>query len=159
MAVLKSLSSLNDEFDNNRYAKGSYPLSKVVTDVTKEILSVSPELVVNAYYDNKQRSFLENRILNILDKQQYFAIGSKRKMIKSVFDFMFGYGQLQEYIEDDDITDIDGVRFDCFSITKNGVRMPADINFNTETDLYVYCKLVALRNGAYLTKMTVIAGS
>ncbi|HPB16246.1 MAG: ATPase, T2SS/T4P/T4SS family [Clostridia bacterium] len=152
MAVLKSLSSLNDEFDNNRYAKGSYPLSKVVTDVTKEILSVSPELVVNAYYDNKQRSFLENRILNILDKQQYFAIGSKRKMIKSVFDFMFGYGQLQEYIEDDDITDIDGVRFDCFSITKNGVRMPADINFNTETDLYVYCKLVALRNGGILNE-------
>ncbi len=152
MAILKSLSSLSDEYSNSRYAKGSYPLSKVVTDVTKEILSVSPEMVVNAYYDKIQRSFLENRILNILEKQQYFAIGSKRKMIKSIFDFMFGYGQLQEYIEDDDISDIDGVKFDCFSITKNGVRMPADINFCTETDFYVYCKLIALRNGGILNE-------
>ncbi|HOD93713.1 MAG TPA: ATPase, T2SS/T4P/T4SS family [Clostridia bacterium] len=152
MGVLKRLSSFNDDSNNRRYVKGSYPLSKVVTDVTKEILNASPEIVVNAYYDDKQRSFLENRILNILDKQQYFAMGSKRKMIKSIFDFMFGYGQLQEYIEDDDITDIDGVRFDCFSITKNGIREPADINFCTETDFYVYCKLIALRNGGILNE-------
>ncbi len=152
MAVLKSLSILNDLPDNSRYAKGSYPLSKVVTDVTKEILSASPELVVNAYYDNRQRSFLENRILNILDRQQYFAIGSKRKMIKSIFDFMFGYGQLQEYIEDDEISDIDGVRYNCFSVTKNGVRMPADIDFCTEADFFVYCKLIALRNGGILNE-------
>ncbi|MFA5340525.1 MAG: ATPase, T2SS/T4P/T4SS family [Clostridia bacterium] len=152
MALLKSLSSLNNEYNNSRYSKGSYPLSKVVTDVTKEILSASPEMVVNAYYDKKQRSFLENRIISILDEQQYFAIGSKRKMIKSIFDFMFGYGQLQELIEDDEISDIDGVKFDCFSITKNGVRMPADINFCSESDFYVYCKLIALRNGGILNE-------
>ena len=120
MAVLKSLSERSGSVENNKYSKGSYPLSKVVTDITKEILSVSPELVVNAYSDKKHRNYLECRILKILEKQEYFAIGSKRKMIKSIFDFMFGYGQLQEYIDDEEISDIDGVRYDCFSITKNG---------------------------------------
>lgn len=79
MAVLKSLSEISNCLENNRYSKGSYPLSKVVTDITKEILSISPELVVNAYFDKKQRNFLERRILKILDKQEYFAIGSKKK--------------------------------------------------------------------------------
>lgn len=152
MAVLKSLSEINSSVENNKYSKGSYPLSKVVTDITKEILSVSPELVVNAYSDKEHRNYLECRILKILEKQEYFAIGSKRKMIKSIFDFMFGYGQLQEYIDDEEISDIDGVRYDCFSITKNGRRVPADINFCTELDLFVYCKLIALRNGGILNE-------
>ena len=108
--------------------------------------------MTNAYYDKKQRSCLEKRILYILDNQQYFAVGSKRKMIKSIFDFMFGYGQLQEYIEDDEISDIDGVRHNCFSITKNGIRIPIDIDFNSESEFNVYCKLIALRNGGILNE-------
>lgn len=73
-------------------------------------------------------------------------------MIKNIFDFMFGYGQLQEYIDDEEISDIDGVRYNCFSITKNGIRMPADIDFFSESDFYVYCKLIALRNGGILNE-------
>ncbi len=152
MAVLKSLNTISDNSDNVKYEKGSYSLSKIVTEVTNELLTDSAELVTNAYYDKKQRSCLEKRILYILDNQQYFAVGSKRKMIKSIFDFMFGYGQLQEYIEDDEISDIDGVRHNCFSITKNGIRIPIDIDFNSESEFNVYCKLIALRNGGILNE-------
>lgn len=150
MAVLKRLCEYEETSTNMRYSKGDYPLGEVVIDIVREILETSPELVIDAYTDKKRRQILESRIIKILEKEEYFAIGSKMEMIKKVFDFMFGYGQLQEYIDDEDISDIDGVRYNRFSIKKNGKRYAIDLDFGNERNYLVYCKLIALRNGGIL---------
>ncbi len=152
MAIVKSLSGLARQEDNIRYQKGSFSLSNLVLDISKDLLGENPDLVINAYYDQKRRAQLEANILNILEKSDYFAPGSKREIIKSVFDFMFGYGQLQKYIDDEDVSDIDGVNHSCFSIIRKGVRENIDINFGSAEDFDIYCKLIAVRNGGILNE-------
>ena len=65
---------------------------------------------------------------------------------------MFGYGWLQQYIEDDDISDIDGTRYNEFVIKKNGVRSKIEASFVNEKVFDTYCKLVAVRNGGILNE-------
>jgi pilus assembly protein CpaF len=65
---------------------------------------------------------------------------------------MFGYGELQQYIEDEDITDIDGTKFNEFSIKKNGIRRTIPVNLGSEKIFDTYCKLIAVRNGGILNE-------
>ena len=65
---------------------------------------------------------------------------------------MFGYGALQKYIDDEDISDIDGTAYNEFSITKNGKRQVVDINFGDRATFGTYCRLVAVRSGGFLNE-------
>ena len=78
--------------------------------------------------------------------------GGQDELIRKVMDFMFGYGLLQPYIEDEDITDIDGTAYDQFVIKRHGVRSKIPVNFGSEKIFDTYCKLVAIRNGGILNE-------
>ena len=65
---------------------------------------------------------------------------------------MFGYGLLQQYVEDEEISDIDGTKYNDFTVTRNGVRQRIDVDFGSEKMLEGYCKLIALRNGGVLNE-------
>ena len=65
---------------------------------------------------------------------------------------MFGYGELQPYIDEEDITDIDVTRYNQFVIKRNGMRSKIPVNFGNEKIFDTYCKLIAIRNGGILNE-------
>lgn len=147
---LKSPLTFNDE--ETVYRKCIASIEQLVFEIAEELLIKKPFLVLDANDSDEKKNILKKEIVNILDKKAYFTNESRENLIKDIFDFMFGYGQLQEYIEDEDITDIDGTKYNEFSIKKNGKRSKIDINFFSEKTFETYSKLIAIRNGGMLNE-------
>jgi pilus assembly protein CpaF len=98
------------------------------------------------------RSVLETEIIKDIDMHRYHFGFNRDELIRKVFDFMFGYGELQPYIDEEDITDIDGTFYNQFVIKRHGVRSKIPVNFGSEKIFDTYCKLVAVRNGGILNE-------
>lgn len=140
---------LNDG-ENFVYEKDMSDLGTIVSNITFNILRDSPGLVADVANGLVDRSVLETSIIKDIDKNKYHYGIFREELIKKVLDFMFGYGELQQYIEDEDITDIDGTRYDEFVIKANGIRKKVNVNFGNEKIFDTYCKLIAIRNGGIL---------
>lgn len=128
------------------------PVEKLVMVLSAKIISDNPNYVLKAYIDENDRENLKSKIVEVLDAGGYYYTGGRQDLIENIFDFMFGYGVLQKYIDDCDISDIDGAAYNEFSITKNGVRYPVDIDFGDEKTFGTYCRLVAIRSGGFLNE-------
>lgn len=127
-------------------------IGDVISSITFEILRDSPGLVADVASGSVCRNVLETAIIKDLDKKKYNPGLLREELIQKIFDFMFGYGLLQKYIDDDDITDIDGTRYNEFVIKKFGNRMRIPANFESERNFDTYCKLIAVRNGGILNE-------
>ena len=109
-------------------------MNDIVTEITFNILQESPKLVADVSNGLIDKLVLETAIIKNIDKNKY-NITERDKFIKRVFDYMFGYGPLQEYIEDESISDIDGTKYNEFTITRKGVRQKIDIDFEAKNNL------------------------
>lgn len=135
----------NDATDNT-------DLSLLVSAIAIDILTKDPQLVANVASGKVSQSVLETSILHSTEnKRQLFGF-YQDELLKRVLDFMFGYGPLQDYIEQEDITDIDGTRYNEFSIKVRGERKAIDIGFQDTKTFETYCKLVILRNGGIINE-------
>jgi pilus assembly protein CpaF len=127
-------------------------INTIVTDITYDILKDSPGLVADVAAGLVERSVLETAIVKDMDRHKYHSGLYRDELIRKVLDFIFGYGELQAYIEDEDITDIDGTRYDQFVVKKNGARYKIPVDFGSEKIFDTYCKLVAVRNRGILNE-------
>lgn len=148
------IKSLYEPIDVEKQNDGSIsvPLGKLAMLIAGEIISEKPHLVIGAHADQNKRKIIQREIVKIMDRDSYYHSGGRQSMISGIFDFMFGYGVLQKFIDDDDISDIDGTAYDEFSITKNGKRIAVDVNFGDSQSFGVYCRLMAVRNGGFLNE-------
>lgn len=121
-------------------------------NVTEKILTEKPGLVLEVSEGKRDKSALEKEIIKIIDSDMKKPVYMREDIIKGVFDFMFGYGQLQPYIDDEDISDIDGTAYNCFTIKRNGVREKVNVDFGSERIFDTYCKLIAIRNNGILNE-------
>jgi pilus assembly protein CpaF len=134
------------------FDRNNSDINILVSNITFDILRDSPGLVADVASGAADRSVLETAIVKDIDKNKYHCGLFREELIRKVFDFMFGYGELQQYIEDEDITDIDGTRYNEFIIKRNGIREKVNINFGSEKIFDTYCKLIAIRNGGILNE-------
>lgn len=127
-------------------------INSIVSNITFDILKDSPGLVADVASGAAGKSVLETAIIKDMDRHKYHFGIYRDELISKVFDFMFGYGELQRYIEDDEITDIDGTKYDEFVIKKNGIRSKIPVSFGSEKIFDTYCKLIAVRNRGILNE-------
>ena len=127
-------------------------INTVVSNITFDMLKDSPGLVADVASGTIDRSVLETAVIKDMDRHKYHYGIYRDELISKVFDFMFGYGELQRYIEDEDITDIDGTKFNEFVIKRNGIRSRIPVSFGNEKIFDTYCKLIAVRNRGILNE-------
>jgi pilus assembly protein CpaF len=140
----------NDE--GNKYNRDIGDINLLVSNITFDILKESPGLVADVANGNIERSVLETEIIKVIDRHKYHFGILRDQMIRKVFNFMFGYGELQKYIEDEEVSDIDGTKFNEFVIKRNGIRIKVPVNFGNEKIFDTYCKLIAIRNRGILNE-------
>lgn len=151
MPVVKSHHKLFYE-DRVVQTHSASDLNTIVSSITNDILKECPELVADVSGGLADRSVLETAIIRDIDLHRYHCGLYRDELIRKVFDFMFGYGELQPYIDEPDITDIDGTRYNQFVIKRHGVRSKIPVQFGDEKIFDTYCKLVAIRNGGILNE-------
>lgn len=150
------LSTLNSSIFNTSvemiHERAIGEISDVVSSITFNILRENPSLVADVANGNIDGIVLEKAIIQDIDRNNYHYGVYRNELIKKVFDFMFGYGELQKYIDDESITDIDGTGYNEFVVKKGGVREKVEISFGSEKVFDTYCKLIAIRNGGILNE-------
>lgn len=153
MPVVKTHHRPIVECENNTEA-GFYgnDINSIVSNITFDILKDVPGLVADVANGAADKSVLETAVIKDMDRHKYHSGIYREELIRKVFDFMFGYGELQRYIEDEDITDIDGTKHNEFSIKRNGARSRIPVSFGNEKIFDTYCKLVAVRNRGILNE-------
>lgn len=141
-------------FYEDKYAeyRRADDLNTIVSSITNDILKELPGLVADVSSGHADRSVLETAIIKDIDQKKYHCGVYRDELIRKVLDFMFGYGELQPYIDEADISDIDGTRYNQFVIKRNGVRSKIPVHFGSERIFDTYCKLVAIRNGGILNE-------
>ncbi len=148
MPLLKTINSMEQTVEK--------PVLKSVNDlvvgITSDILKESPLLVAEVESGAIEKRVLETAVVKILDRHKYSAGISRDELISKVFDYMFGYWELEKYIKDEEITDIIGSRYDYFIAIRNGKRELIPIKFRDEQQFESFCKLLAIRNGGILNE-------
>jgi pilus assembly protein CpaF len=154
MPVVTSHHELAERF--GRMAPGETPegagMTALVSAISVKILANSPELVAEVAAGRMERGALEALILKEAEGERSRFGLYREELVRRVLDFMFGYGPLQELIEDDTISDVDGTRFDEFSIKRGGERIRSDVRFPDEKTFDTYCRLVVIRNSGILNE-------
>lgn len=146
------LAEMYSESESKTVQSNHTDLGILVSAIAIDILTKDPLLVANVASGKISRSILETSILHSTEnKRQLFGF-YQDELLKRVLDFMFGYGPLQDYIEQEDVTDIDGTRFDEFSIKSGGERKAVTIGFQDEKTFDTYCKLIIIRNGGIINE-------
>ena len=120
--------------------------------ITAEIIEDKPYFVMNAFGSKDDNDGLRREIIRILDRDNLYFSVDRDELIRGIFDFMFGYGVLQKYIDDEDISDIDGTRYNEFTIKRLGIRSRIDVDFGSMKAFETYCRLVAVRSGGFLNE-------
>ncbi len=151
MPVVKSHHKLFYQ-NHNIEEKNAYDMNMIISGITNDILRECPSLVADVAAGRASRSVLETVVIKDIDMHRYHSGISRDELIRKVIDFMFGYGELQPYIDDEDITDIDGTFFNQFVIKRHGMRSKIPVSFGNEKIFDTYCKLVAVRNGGILNE-------
>ncbi len=151
--VVKTLHSiLVQKQSRGSKAEGMDDISQIITRITNNVLKGSPGLVADVANGLVDKELLKKEVIKDIDRNRYCLGIRREKLIKKIFDYMFGYGELQEYIDDDDVSDIDGTRYNEFVIKKNGRRIKIPADFGSEMMFATYCNLIAIRNGGILNE-------
>lgn len=148
MPLVKSLNELRHASFEDKAASAN----EIALKITFDILRESPQLVVDAETGAVGRRVLETAIIRNIDKNRYFLGMARDEAIARVFDHMFGYWDLEPYIHDQDISDIDATRHDFFTVKKFGRKMKIPVRFASEQHFESFLKLIAIRNGGILNE-------
>lgn len=138
-----------------------YKVTVKKLDITIESIENSTDEVVNTLVENqadlitqvqeerKSRALLEAEIRKIISERK-LAVGDYDAFIDSVFDTLFGYGLLQPYLDDPDVSDILVNSYNNVFIKKFGKKINVPVNFGSEENLVKYCYKIAAMCGGKL---------
>ncbi|MHB1452483.1 MAG: ATPase, T2SS/T4P/T4SS family [Saccharofermentanales bacterium] len=155
MPLVTSYFKLAEQYGNNdtkTVHTGQGDLSALVSAIAIDILTKDPLLVADVVSGKTGKGILENAIIHSTENNRQSFGFYQDELLKRVLDFMFGYGPLQDYIEQDEITDIDGTRFNEFSVKINGKRIAVPIAFHDNQTFDTYCRLIIIRNGGVINE-------
>ncbi|MBR5227417.1 MAG: CpaF family protein [Clostridia bacterium] len=118
----------------------------LVEKITEKIINSNKNQIEN---NNKEALISEiDKLLSCVYKVQESSV--RKGITNDVIDKIFGYGILQKYIEDSEITDIRVIAYDSIYIKKLGIWEQAKESFYNEDEFNTYVRFCALKNNAVI---------
>ncbi len=134
------------------FAYNAPSLVDLIALVCSKVLATEPALVADVAAGRIERTVLENLIQRTADQESLKAGYYAADFRQQAMDFLFGYGPLQDYVEDPFVTDIDGTGPCEFTIKRQGVRQPIDIRFGSDKTYETFCRLLIIRQGGQINE-------
>jgi pilus assembly protein CpaF len=129
-----------------------FGLSELVSAICSRILTSDPGLVADVASGSVRREALTDLIGRTAEQESTRAGFFMDDLLRQVMDFLFGYGPLQHYVENEEISDIDGTGPDEFTIKINGHRQLLALKFPNAQAFDTFCRLVIIRNGGIINE-------
>lgn len=103
----------------------------------------------------KDRAVLIQMVEDYL-KEKHVPDDIIKNMVRMFENYVFGYHILEPLIDDETISDIKILRFDCVRIKRFGKRMTSDVKFKDEADLNRFMEHVAIKNRINISDINAI---
>ncbi len=120
--------------------------------ICSRILATDPALVAEVTAGRTSRQALISLIARIVEEESLKIGYFLEDLQQQVMAFLFGYGLLQPYIENEEVSDIDGTGPSEFSIKLNGSRQALPLAFPDARTYDTFCRLVIIRNGGIINE-------
>jgi pilus assembly protein CpaF len=121
------------------------------TNIKLDLNELQKYLIEN-YLENLKNED-KDVLISIIEKyiySKYSSIDGEsiKDLIKKIFNKMFGYDILQQYIEDEKISDIRVVKYDSIYTKSKGVWKKEKSTFESEETFYEYVRYCILKNNS-----------
>jgi len=124
--------------------------------------------LVNDYITTRQNSLLQMK-KGIISREEFLYEAEchiqsryileehmRREIIKSFEQYIFGYSRLSPLIDDESVSDIRVVGYNCIRIKKNGLRTDAGISFSSEKEYRQFIDYIATKNQVNISNLNAI---
>lgn len=142
--------SLNELYLDQSAAKSEFWDRSWLNDMVDQLIENHAALLTKVDMGLMDRSALEIEIVKLLDKMA--VVQNRNERIREIINHMFGYGILQKYLENPEITDLIGTRHDHLFIKKDGITSQIPESFHNQAEFESFIKLIIVRNGGMLNE-------
>jgi len=123
------------------------PVEDFAGEIVDELILKRSELITAVQEERASNSMLMQEIKNIIRDKKIW-VPDITSFARKVGDILFGFGILQPYIDDPDVSDILVNTKNVVFIKKFGKKLRVPVDFGTEENLLLYChKLAAMCGG------------
>jgi pilus assembly protein CpaF len=153
--ILSDPLSKNNEKDAE--SKKNFKFDKIIDDILAEFIVNRPSIINAVERGIKSREeFKEEIVLFLKSKDFNLTDEDMEVLIKKFETYIWGYGILQELIDDPDISDIKTIDYDNIRIKVKGKREQSTVSFTSRESLKKYINYIAVKNGAILSEINAI---
>lgn len=118
----------------------------IINNITEHILNN-----FQTYIENGKKEAVNVEIKKELEcKYKVNSIKIQKHIIQEVMDRIFGYGILQKYIDDMEVSDIRVVNFNAIYVKKKGVWQKVFDTFASAEELNEYIRFCTMKNNAVI---------
>lgn len=129
----------------------------IIDKILSEFIVNRASLINSVERGIRQKKDLNNEILIFLKTNEiYLTKIQVIELLKRFETYVWGYGILQELIDDNDITDIKTIDYDNIRIKTKGKRKKANIKFSSRESLKKYINYIATKNNSMLSEINAI---
>lgn len=125
---------------------------QIIKEITAVLIKEQNELI-----ENNEKEKMKEKIISTLYNKYHLNDTIKIKEItKEIIDRIYGYGILQKYIENENISDIRVVSYDSIYVKEKGKWKRAKAHFESKESLEEYVRFCALKNNSNINFETPI---
>ncbi len=132
------------------------PFEEVTHEKKDEAFQTILDDIINAYAtliaDVEDKRIPLDYLKSEIEKKitTYKHIYNPSLMYSKIVDAIYGYGPLEAYIKDLDVSDIHGSRYDHFVVKRKGRIEKVHVAFESESEFEQYCKVIVIRHGGMI---------
>lgn len=136
----------------------SEELDNIVNEVVIELVKLHTKLINDVEKGLIPQESLELEVARYIDNNNITLpkMSTRKQLVTKLLDYIFGYGILQEFIDDNDISDIRVMGTRTIRIKSLGKRGDTTVRFASEKALLTFCYYVAIKNKGNLSESTAI---
>lgn len=133
-------------------------LNIAVQNIVYELLESNSQLINDVETGSSSKDALDSKIVEIIDRDRISVKEvTREQLIKSVQDYIWGYGVLQKYLQDPFVSDIRVVDYKTVVIKRMGRKKTLNIDFGSPKALLSFAKSIVIKNGGVINQQKPIA--
>lgn len=146
--LIDPLKQVNKKVDvtklNNR-------MDKIVNEVIEFLIEEYSNVIGTSGFENRNIDAVKNIIREKINKDYNYNNFDTEELVDVVFNKLFGYGILEKYIKDKEISDIRAVKWNSVYVMRKGKWEKVEDRFSNEVDFYNFVRYCVLKNNGRIT--------
>ncbi len=126
-------------------------MDKIVNEVIEFLIEEYSNVIGTSGFENKNSDAVKNIIREKINKDYNYNNFDTEELVNAVFNKLFGYGILEKYITDKEISDIRAVKWNSVYIMRKGKWEKVEDRFSNEIDFYNFVRYCVLKNNGRIT--------